>query len=254
MVRPQKENDEGSHKNIKKKKNILTILLDKLLLLLSALAIMAILVFIGWYVLTADLRETERKRKADPVYQKVMAEYAAKEKEEIEKQKKLNKLSAKKQAEEKAIADFEKSIKGKYTKEYLLKKAQSDIKMSGHLSNIGGYECMSYYYTSHNWEDDLCYDELSYHIFKNERAAKKAFKDMKKNWIESETDSGTNYVQGIESGVLDATVEVFIYQTDNMIITAELMVASAWSEPEYEDDGNSVVNFYYRKNFIKNNF
>lgn len=49
---------------------------------------------------------------------------------------------------------------------------------------------MNYWYTSHDWDDDLCYDELSYFVFKNEKSAKKAFNTMKKNWIDRETDHG----------------------------------------------------------------
>ena len=77
---------------------------------------------------------------------------------------------------------------------------------------------------------------------------------MKKNWIERETDHGKNYIQGWEADVLDAEVEIFVYQSENMIITAELQVSSSWREPENGEDGNSSVGFYYRKDFIKNNF
>lgn len=235
-------------------KKIVNKILDKLLLLGTALAIMAIFVGITWYVITADLREIERQNKADPVYQKAMAEIAEKDKAEKAKQDKLDKLDKKKQAEAKAVADFEKSISGKYTKEYLLQRIPSDKKMAERLVKVGGYDCMNYWCASHDWEDDLCYDELSYYVFKNKRSAEKVFQGMKENWIDRETESGKNYVQGWESGVLDADVEVFIYQTDNMIITAELQVASAWAEPENGEDGNSVADFYYRKNFIKDNF
>ena len=235
-------------------KKLLIKILDKLLLLATALVIMAVFVGIVWYIITADLREIERQNKADPVYQKVMAEIADKEKEEKAAQKKLDELDKKKQAEEKAIATFEQSIHGKYTKEYLLQRISSDKKMAERLVIIGGYDCMNYWYASHDWDDDLCYDELSYYVFKNERSAKKAFRAMKEDWIASETDSDRNYVQGWEAGVCDAEVEVFIYQTNNMIITAELQVVSAWAEPEAEEDGNPAVDFYYRKSFIEDNF
>lgn len=224
------------------------------MLLVTALVILGIISGIGWYFITADLRETDRKNKADPVYQKVMAEIAQKEKAEKERQKKLSKLNEKKQAEEKEIADFEKSIRGKYTKEYLLQKISSDKKMADRLVNMGGYDCMNYWYTSHNWDDEPCYDELSYYVFKNDSCAKKAFNSLKGSWIDRETESGTDYIQGWEAGVLDAEVEVFIYQTQNMIVTAELQVVSGWSEPEDGGDGNSIVEFYYRKSFIKDNF
>lgn len=235
-------------------KKVLKKLLDKLMLLVTALAIFGVIIGIVWYFTTADLREIERKNKADPVYQKAMAEIAEKDKAEKEIQKKLDKLDKKRQAEEKAIADFEKSVRGKYNREYLLSKIPSDIKLANRLVAMNGYDCMNYWCASHDWEDDLCYDELSYYVFQNEGCAKKAFKELKESWIDRETDSGKNYAQGWETGVLDAEVEVFIYQTDNMIVTAELQVASGWAEPEDGDDSNSVVGFYYRKDFIKDRF
>lgn len=235
-------------------KKVLKIILDKLILLVIAFVVFGAVIGVVWYIITADLREVDRKNKADPAYQKIMAEAAEKEKEEKEKQKKLDEINEKQREEDKAIADFEKSVTGKYSKEYLLKMIKSDKKMADHLTNIGGYDCMSYWYTSHDLNDDLCYDELSYYIFENKNCAKDAFSTMKEEWIESETDSGKNYVQGWEAGVCDASVELFIYQTDNMIITTELQVVSGWAEPEDEEDDNSSVEFYYRKSFIKKNF
>lgn len=249
-------NEENSNDNNKiiNSKKILKIILDKLLLLGIALTIMGIFAGIAWYVVTADLREIEKKNRLDPVYLKYKDEIVEKEKAEKEKQKKLDKINEKKQAEKKAIAKFEKSVKGKYTKDELLRICSSDRKLAERLHVIGGYDCMYYCYASHDWDDDICYDELSYYVFKNERNAKKAFNIMKEKWIDRETDSGKNYVQGWESGVLDAEVEVFIYQTDNMIIAAELKVVSGWAEPENGEDGNSSVNFYYRKKFIQDRF
>ena len=78
-------------------KKFLLKVLDKLMLLCTALAIFAIIIGILWYTATADLREIERKNKADPVYQKAMAEIKEKEKVEKEKQKKLDELNEKKQ-------------------------------------------------------------------------------------------------------------------------------------------------------------
>lgn len=235
-------------------KKTLKILLRILKLLAIALVLSAILIGIIWYILEAPLREIDRKNKADPVYQKAMAEIKEKDKAEKEVQKKLDKIEKEKQEEEKEKADFEKKVRGKYTKEQLVAIISSDLKMADRLVKIGGSDCMNYWYASHNWDDDLCYDELSYYVFENKKSAEKAFKTMKENWIETETDSGKNYVQGWESGVLDAEVEVFIYQTDNMIITAELQVVSGWAEPEDGPDENSAVSFYYRKDFIIENF
>ncbi len=229
-------------------------ILDKLMLLGIAIAILVAVVGVAWYIATSDLREIEKRNKADPVYQKAMAEIAEKEKTEKEKQAKLDKINKEIQEEERAVADFEKSVKGKYTKEYLQRMISSDRKMADRLISIGAYDCMNYWYASHDWDDDLCYDELSYYVFKNERCAKKAFNTLKKSWIDRETDSGPNYIQGWEGGVLDAEVEAFIYQTDNMIITAELQVVSSWAEPVDEGDSNSAVNFYYRRSFIEDNF
>ena len=233
---------------------ILKIILDKLKLLALAAVIVAALAGIGWYIVTADLREIERKNKADPVYQKVMAEVADKEKAEKASKEKQDKIDKKKQAEEKAVADFEKSVGGKYTKEDILEVIPRDIKLADRLCKMGGYDCMNYWCASHNWDDELCYDELSYYIFKNERCAKKAFLAIKDSWIDRETDSGKNYVQGWEADVFDAEVEVFIYQTDNMIITTELQVVSGWPEPGDGEDGDTTVGFYYRKDFIRENF
>lgn len=233
---------------------VLKSLLNILKLLGIALILLMVLLGILWYFLTADLREIDRKNKADPVYQKVMAELKEKEKAEKEIQKKLDKANKKKQAEEKAITDFEKSIHGKYTKEVLLRITSSDKEMAERLITVGGYDCMDYWYTSHNWDDEPCYDELSYYIFENKRCAKEAFNAMAESWIDNKTDSGKNYIQGWESGVLDAEVEVFIYQIDNMIITTELQVVSGWSEPESAEEGDSAVEFYYRKKFILDNF
>ena len=247
MGKPSEEHTSHMKKILKK-------LLDIFLLLLCALGILAIVAGIIYYIITADLRELERKNKEDPVYQKVMAELAEKEKAEKERQEKLDKLDEQKQEERKAIADFEKKIKGKYTKDYLLKKISSDKKMAEHLYQIAGYDTMNYWYTSHNLEDELCYDELSYYVFKDEKSAKAAFDSMKEEWIETETDSGKNYVQGWERGVLDASLEIFIYQTDNMIITTELQVVSEWAEPEDGEADNSSVGYYYRKDFIKKYF
>lgn len=235
-------------------KKILKAVLEMLKLVGIALGLLIVIAEIGWYVASADLREIERKNKADPVYQKVMAEIAEKEKAEKERQQKVDAINAKKQEEAKAIADFEKSVKGKYTKESLLKIISSDQKMANRLVTMGGYKCMNYWYAGHNWDDDLCYDELSYYVFKDNKSAKKVFKTIQKNWIDRETDSGTDYVQGWESGVLDAEVEVFIYRTDNMIITTELQVVSSWAEPEAGEGDNSAVSFYYRKDFIRDKF
>lgn len=235
-------------------KKLLKKILDKLLLLAIAFGILIAVAGIALYYADAGIREIERKNKADPIYQEAMAKAAEKEKAKKEEQKRLDKLSQKQLEEEKAIADFEKSINGKYNKEYLSNKLVSDKKMANHLFTMGEYECMNYWYTSHDWDDDLYYDELSYYVFKNQKAAKKAFNNIKESWIESETDAGKNYVQGWEAGVCDASVEIFIYQTDNMIITAKLQVVSAWSEPEYEDSDNSAVNFNYRKKFILDHF
>lgn len=226
-------------------------LLDKLLLLVTALAIMGIIVGIIWYFITADLREIERQNKVDPAYKKIIAEAAKKEKAEKEKLKELDK---KKKAEEKAKTSFEKSIKGKYTKDYLSQIISSDRKMSEGLFIVGNKKCMKYWFASHDWDDDLCYDELSYYVFKNESCAKKALNTMKETWIDRETDSGENYVQGWQSNVLDAQVEMFIYQIDNMIITTDLQVVSEWSEPETGEEDNSVVGFFYRKDFIIGTF
>lgn len=234
-------------------KKILKKILDIVLLLVIALAILMALVEGAYYYVTADLREIDRQNKADPVYQKVMAEVAEKEKAEKERQEKLEKMNEKKAAEYKAILDFEESVEGKYTREYLLDIIVTDKKMADRMFNIGGYDCMNYWYTSHNWDDEECYDELSYYVFKNEKCAKKAFAFMKDNWIERETDSGKHYVQGWEADVMDADVEVFIYQTDNMIIFTELQVASDFYDAS-EEDGNSAVAFYYRRDFIKDEF
>ena len=107
------------------------------------------------------------------------------------RQKKLDKLDAEKLQKEKAKADFEESIKGKYTKEYLSKKIVTDRKMAERLVSMGGYDCMNYWYASHNWDD-----ELSYYVFKDKKSAQIAFESMKESWIEAETDSGKNYIQG----------------------------------------------------------
>ena len=238
-------------------KKVLYIIIDKLKLLGIALGIFAIFIGVVWFIGSAPLREAERQNKADPVYQKVMAEIAEKDKADKERQKKLDKLDAEKQEKEKAKADFEESIKGKYTKEYLSKKIVTDRKMAERLVSMGGYDCMNYWYASHNWDDELCYDELSYYVFKDKKSAQIAFESMKESWIEAETDSGKNYIQGWEKDVMDAEVETFIYHTDNMIITAELQVVSGWAEPvdgEDGEDGNSTVGFFYRKDFIMDNF
>ena len=235
-------------------KKIIMIILDKLKLFCIALVILGVVAWIALYYADADIREIERRNKENPVYQKVMAESLEKEKAENERQKKLDAINKNKQEEEKAIADFENSVRGNYNKEYLLKNIPADIKMAERLVKIGGYDCMNYWCTSHNWDDDLYYDELSYYVFKNKKSAKKAFKALKESWIERETDSGSNYIQGWEAGVIDAEVEVFIYQTDNMIITAELQVVSSWHEPEDGEDSNSTAGFYYRKDFIKDKF
>lgn len=58
-----------------------------------ALVILGGVAWIALYFADANIREIDRKNKADPIYQKVMAESAEKEKVEKERRKKLDAIS-----------------------------------------------------------------------------------------------------------------------------------------------------------------
>jgi len=107
-------------------------------------------------------------------------------------------------------------------------------------------------YAPKKTDDDLYYDECNYYMFMDNDSAQKAFEYMKENWIQDETDAGKKYIRGWEAGVCDASVEIYIYITNNMIITTEVQVVSEWSvdSPDYAPP----TNHQERVDFINKHF
>lgn len=146
---------------------------------------------------------------------------------------------------------------GKYTLETLGEKIGDIEKYSSRETEIGKMKCLDIWFPGVKTDDDLYYDECNYYIFKNNYSARKAFNYMKRNWIGKETDSGKNNVQGWEKGVDDASVEIYIQITQNMIITTEVQVTSEWTYFDSEDmetEYSSPSIHLGRVEFIKKNF
>lgn len=145
----------------------------------------------------------------------------------------------------------------KYTPETLSSKIVYDEKYTTRDFKIGDIECQSIRFSGKNTNNDLYYDKCNYYIFKNNKASQKAFNYMNDKWIESETDSGKNFVQGWEADVCDASVEIFIYLTENMIITTEVQVVSEWAMPEDDTDDPFYApptNHKERVDYIKSHY
>ena len=88
---------------------------------------------------------------------------------------------------------------GKYTTESLAAQIGSLEKYSSREFRIGNEKCLDIWFAGTKTNDDLYYDECNYYIFKSKSSAGKAFNYIKKNWIDRETDSGTDFVQGWEN-------------------------------------------------------
>ena len=147
-------------------------------------------------------------------------------------------------------------IGGKYTTESLAAQIGSLEKYSSREFRIGNEKCLDIWFAGTKTNDDLYYDECNYYIFKSKSSAGKAFNYIKKNWIDRETDSGTDFVQGWENAD-DASVELYIHLSENMIITAYVQVISEWGLPVEDDGGTSHSpsrTYQERIDFIKKNF
>ena len=215
---------------------------SRLVFVIIVLLLLVVFVVAEWSIFSPGFDKTKDSSEEKTVNRQLKSDEDEEEKEE-------------KTEEEKDKEDLADRIEGKYNKAYLQEIIETDKVMSERQFDMCGYECMDYWYTSrNNDDDDVCYDEFSYYVFEDEKTAKKAFKKCKESWIDRETDSGDNYVQGWEGGVCDAEVEIFIYQTDNMIITTELLVISAWAVGPEDEAAYAPVNHYYRKDFIMSHF
>lgn len=145
--------------------------------------------------------------------------------------------------------------KAVYTLDTLGAKIENIGEYSSRNFKIGNENSLNLWYAGVKTDDDLFYDECDYYIFDNNRSASKAFKYMKKNWIDTETDSGTDFVHGWEKGVSDASVEIYIQLAENMIIITHVQVTSEWGTHEGEDETDTSAKTNPKRiDFIKNNF
>lgn len=102
---------------------------------------------------------------------------------------------------------------------------------------LGSVETHNIWHAGVN-ETDL--DYFDFYICNSNAAAKRAFRYMHDNWFEEITDEGDNYVQGWEAGVRDASIEILVYVSDNVVITVEMQGYSEWAvDPDDETDGDS---------------
>lgn len=146
---------------------------------------------------------------------------------------------------------------GFYSFNTLENKIGNFDKYSSRDFTIGKEDCVNYWYAGPKINNGIFYDECDYYIFDNNRSASKAFDFMKKNWIDNETDSGNNYVQGWEKGVCDASLEIYIHLTENMIITTYVQETVEWGTPDDIDAQTESETSKINMNsvdFIKNNF
>jgi len=241
-------------------------------LVIAALAILSIIAAVIFYIANSDLRAIEQRDREDSAYKKVAAEKKDKEQDkksdkkdkqkkdtQQDKQKsdskdnqsKDNKKKDKQQEEEEVT--FKESAK--YTPESLAEIIGDLEKYSTRYFEIGEEKCLNYWFAGKKIEDEDRYDECNYYLFEDKKSAKKAFNYMKEYWISNETDSGNTFIRGWEEGVCDASVEIFIYHTNNMIITAEVQVVSEWATPVDSDESyDAPVANYERIDFIKSHF
>lgn len=96
---------------------------------------------------------------------------------------------------------------------------------------INNQECVYVCYA--NTKTEVC-ERPEYYVFKNEKAARKAYEYMKEKWIGDVTEERENYIQGWEIDVCDACIETFIYLHHNMIITADVTLVGCWIGPDEE--------------------
>lgn len=120
---------------------------------------------------------------------------------------------------------------------------------------IDGITCKWYRVTGTNRVEPE--DYLEYYIFANERDAKDALESMRE-WLQDDvTDSGLDYVEGWERGVMDASIYVYLYRSKNMIVQSEAVFGSFADTTMEEAENNHKAiqdRFDMNKRFIDNNF
>lgn len=118
----------------------------------------------------------------------------------------------------------------KYTKEILDEKLGGAV-LSERDFKFGKVESIEY--TLKDTHDENY--RYSFYLFDREADAKKALEFVKENWIDEDCAGveTENTVNGVEKGVMDATLVIFAYQTGNLIITTH--DTSVGYDPEFED-------------------
>ena len=77
-------------------------------------------------------------------------------------------------------------------------------------------------------------DYLIYYVYNSERAAKKAYNEMKENGYDV-NEEGENYFVGWQKDVWDAAIEAVVCQNDKMIVVGEFNNISEWAYEEGEE-------------------
>lgn len=104
-------------------------------------------------------------------------------------------------------------------------------------------------------------DYLTFYIFKSGSAAKKGLAQFKEVNFEEDNivRDGTRFVEGWLSGVMDADVMVYVFQTGNMLISCEAVYPDSYSDeytPEKVREMNRATEERYleKKNYIDRHF
>lgn len=100
---------------------------------------------------------------------------------------------------------------------------------------------------------------IDYYVFSSNAKAEEAFQNIEK-WFEPGYSKGENYYEGWEQGVYDASVMLYIYLSDNVILRTEVSYGGDIDygdnpPQEYLDKRKERDNiYYYCKEFINKNF
>lgn len=129
----------------------------------------------------------------------------------------------------------------KSDKEIIMEKAEyKDLKES----EEDGYTRYQSVYTGEN-----DYEGIIYHVYKSERAAKKALKGYKKIFYPDRFTEGDNYIEGEEKDVCDAAVTRMIYRSGKMLIFVEASYADFYDSERIDEI--TMLNNHYREIYEK---
>ena len=141
---------------------------------------------------------------------------------------------------------------GKFTKETLDRICGVELRQDDR--EIGKVKC-KYYWNNRNVPTE--FDDLRFYVFENNRSAKKAFNNIKKNYFTEIVDEGDDFVKGEEAGVVDASVVTYFYIHNNLIIKVDTEVYSEWA---YNPDDPStypepyIIDQDYLDELLRKNF